>query len=108
MNGFAFKVPDVLGAALERLINVSSEFITWIANRAALLITSPDAGLEVRLQLWRPSVIICTTLRYVVIHTETSTTHAERQLHIMKELLTTVTRKGQITLPAEIRRSLGI
>lgn len=26
----------------------------------------------------------------------------------MKERLTTVTRKGQITLPAEIRRSLGI
>ena len=26
----------------------------------------------------------------------------------MKESLTTVTRKGQITLPAEIRRSLGI
>jgi AbrB family looped-hinge helix DNA binding protein len=27
---------------------------------------------------------------------------------MMKELLTVVTRKGQITLPAEIRRSLGI
>lgn len=26
----------------------------------------------------------------------------------MRELLTVVTRKGQITLPAEIRRSLGI
>ena len=26
----------------------------------------------------------------------------------MQELLTVVTRKGQITLPAEIRRSLGI
>ncbi len=26
----------------------------------------------------------------------------------MKELLTVVTRKGQITIPAEIRRSLGI
>jgi len=26
----------------------------------------------------------------------------------MKELLSVVTRKGQITLPAEIRRSLGI
>jgi antitoxin PrlF len=26
----------------------------------------------------------------------------------MKELLTVVTRKGQITLPAEIRKSLGI
>ena len=26
----------------------------------------------------------------------------------MKEILTVVTRKGQITLPAEIRRSLGI
>ncbi len=26
----------------------------------------------------------------------------------MKELLTSVTKKGQITLPAEIRRSLGI
>lgn len=26
----------------------------------------------------------------------------------MKELLTVVTRKGQITLPVEIRRSLGI
>jgi len=35
----------------------------------------------------------------------TVTTHAEND---MKERLTVVTRKGQITIPAEIRRALGI
>jgi AbrB family looped-hinge helix DNA binding protein len=31
-----------------------------------------------------------------------------REGNMMKELLTVVTRKGQITVPAEIRRTLGI
>jgi AbrB family looped-hinge helix DNA binding protein len=35
-----------------------------------------------------------------------STTHQE--IHTMKELLSVVTRKGQITVPAEIRQAIGL
>jgi len=36
-----------------------------------------------------------------------STTH-DHEVDAMRELLTVVTRKGQITVPAEIRRALGL